>query len=104
MLNNDGELTLESAKSLIEKGLAKFVSGGIILNSSLKLIITEAKSAERQEEYESMTALYGHRFCLLIEPYKHSSNSLKITPYRSKKELLAAVKERLNVQIDEDSD
>ena len=84
---------------LFEKGLAKRDENGAeTLGPELRLIVEEYGSADAEEISAGATALRGGRFCMLIEPYPHMQDTLRISLYKDGAALDEALEERGNMQ------
>ena len=83
------------AGELLEKGLIKRdESGAITSGPELRLIVEEYGSAVREEISPGVTALRGKRFCMLIEPYQHMDDTLKISLFKDSAALREELEER----------
>jgi hypothetical protein len=86
-----------AAVTLLEKGLAiETENGEISLIRELKTVAEEARSAVTEEIEPGVFALRGVRFCMMIEPYRLISDTLKISLYKDHDALLEAIQERRN--------
>jgi len=90
----------EAPLSLVAKGLLHFDGDAFLLSRTLQVVVEEAALAQREDLTPEAHILLGPRFCILVEPYPHQRESLRISPFQNEAALRAELRERLSVNND----